>query len=98
DGRVLEGGGPTPRGLRGRPASAEETFVARDIALAELAGAHLHIAHVSTAGSVALIRAARARGAHVTAEVTPHHLTLTHEEVAFGFGADYSRIAYNANA
>jgi dihydroorotase len=47
---------------------------------------------------VALIRAARARGAHVTAEVTPHHLTLTHEEVAFGFGDDYRNIAYNANA
>jgi dihydroorotase len=83
-------------GLRGRPASAEETFVARDIALAELAGAHLHVAHVSTAGSVALIRAARQRGVHITAEVTPHHLTLTHEEVAFN--GDDSQLAYNTNA
>jgi dihydroorotase len=98
DGHMHEGWVATRLGLRGRPASAEETLVARDIALAELAGAHLHIQHVSTAGSVALIRAARARGANVTAEVTPHHLTLTHEEVAFGFSDDYSRIAYNANA
>jgi dihydroorotase len=98
DGHMHEGWVATRLGLRGRPASAEETLVARDIALAELAGAHLHIQHVSTAGSVALIRAARARGAHVTAEVTPHHLTLTHEEVAFGFGDDYRNIAYNANA
>ncbi len=98
DGHMHEGWVATRLGLRGRPASAEETFVARDIALAELAGAHLHIQHVSTAGSVALIRAARARGTHVTAEVTPHHLTLTHEEVAFGGSSDYTRIAYYANA
>src|SRR5690606_38330465 len=73
-----------------------ETMVARDIALAELTGAHLHICHVSTAGSVALIAAARERGARITAEVTPHHLTLTHEEVAFG--DDYRSIRYNTNA
>jgi dihydroorotase len=64
-------------GLPGYPAAAEEAMVARDIALAEMTGAHLHICHVSTAGSVALIRAAKARGVRVTAEVTPHHLTLT---------------------
>jgi dihydroorotase len=64
-------------GLPGYPAAAEEAIVARDIALAEMTGAHLHICHVSTAGSVALIRAAKARGVRVTAEVTPHHLTLT---------------------
>ncbi|MEF3272916.1 MAG: dihydroorotase [Chloroflexus sp.] len=64
-------------GLPGIPAAAEEAIVARDIALAEATGAHLHISRVSTAGSVALIRAARARGVRVTAEVTPHHLTLT---------------------
>ncbi len=96
DGHMHEGWVATRAGLRGRPASAEETFVARDIVLAELTGAHLHIAHVSTAGSVALLRAARERGAHVTAEVTPHHLTLTHEEVAFG--DDYSTLTYNTNA
>ena len=88
EGHMHEGWVAARLGLRGRPSSAEETLVARDIALAELANAHLHIQHVSTAGSVALIRAARERGAHVTAEVTPHHLTLTHEEVAFAPRAD----------
>ena len=96
DGHMHEGWVATRLGIRGRPASAEETFVARDIALAELAGAHLHIAHVSSAGSVALIRAARERGAHITAEVTPHHLTLTHEEVAFG--DSYARVSYSTHA
>ncbi len=96
DGQMHEGWVATRLGLRGRPASAEETFVARDIALTELTGAHLHVCHVSTSGSVALIRAARERGVHVTAEVTPHHLTLTHEEVAFG--EDYTSLTYNTNA
>lgn len=68
-------------GLRGIPKAAEEVIVARDIALAELTGAKLHIAHVSTAGSVALVREAKRRGIQVTAEVTPHHLTLTDEAV-----------------
>lgn len=67
----------TRLGLPGYPAAAEESHIARDIALAELTGAHLHICHVSTAGGVALIRAAKDRGVNVTAEVTPHHLTLT---------------------
>ncbi len=77
DGVVNEGPVATRLGLPGNPAAAETVHVARDILLAELAGAHLHVAHVSTAGAVALIREARARGVHVTAEVTPHHLTLT---------------------
>jgi dihydroorotase len=68
-------------GLRGIPKAAEEVIVARDIYLAELTGAKLHIAHASTAGSVALIREAKRRGIRVTAEVTPHHLTLTDEVV-----------------
>ena len=68
-------------GLRGIPAAAEDVMVARDIALAELTGGRLHVAHVSTAGAVALIRDARARGVRVSAEVTPHHLFLTHEAV-----------------
>jgi dihydroorotase len=68
-------------GLRGIPNAAEEVMVARDLALAELTGGHLHVAHVSTAGSVALIRAARARGVRVTTEVTPHHLVLNEEAV-----------------
>ncbi len=96
DGVMHEGWVATRLGLRGRPASAEEIMVARDIALAELTGAHLHICHVSTAGSVALIAAARERGIHVTAEVTPHHLTLTHEEVAFH--TDFRTVDYITNA
>jgi dihydroorotase len=76
-----EGEISTRLGLAGYPAAAEEVQIARDIALAELTGAHLHICHVSTAGGVALIRQAKARGVCVTAEVTPHHLTLTDEWV-----------------
>ena len=68
-------------GLRGMPASAEEIIVARDLALARLTGGWLHVAHVSTEGSVELIRRAREEGIRVTAEVTPHHLTLTEERV-----------------
>lgn len=85
-------------GLRGVPAAAEEAMVARDIALAELAGSHVHIAHVSTAGSVELIRAAKARGLPVTAEVTPHHLALTHEAVLLGPGESPGGLAYDTNA
>lgn len=72
-----EGAVSTRLGLPGAPAAAEELMIARDIALAEDTGAHLHICQVSTAGGVACIRAAKERGVHVTAEVTPHHLTLT---------------------
>ncbi|MGH7530440.1 MAG: dihydroorotase [Gemmatimonadales bacterium] len=64
-------------GLKGIPAAAEEIMVARNCLLAELTGGHVHLCHVSTRGSVALIRAAKERGIEVTAEVTPHHLTLT---------------------
>jgi dihydroorotase len=64
-------------GLRGMPAAAEEVMVHRDIILAELTGGRLHILHVSTAGSVELIRQARRRGVHVSGEATPHHFTLT---------------------
>ncbi|MFA5317755.1 MAG: dihydroorotase, partial [Dehalococcoidales bacterium] len=71
----------TRMGLKGIPAAAEESIVARDIALAEFTGGRLHIAHASTAGSVELIRHAREKGIRVTAEVTPHHLTLTDEAV-----------------
>ncbi len=69
----------TELGLSGQPAAAEEVMVARDIVLAELTGAHLHIAHISTAGAVRMVREAKARGVKVTAEVTPHHLLLTDE-------------------
>jgi dihydroorotase len=80
EGVVNEGPVSTRLGLPGNPAVAEVVHVARDILLAELTGAHLHVAHVSTAGAVGLIRAARERGVHVTAEVTPHHVALTDEE------------------
>lgn len=63
-------------GLKGWPAVAEEVIVARDIALADVTGGRLHLAHLSTAGSVDLVRRAKERGVNVTAEVTPHHLTM----------------------
>ena len=69
-------------GLRGLPAAAEEVMVYRDLALAELTGARLHILHVSTAGSVELIRRAKARGVRVTGEACPHHFTLTDQCLA----------------
>ena len=81
-GVMHEGYMSTVLGLRGIPASAEEVMVARDILLAEETGCRLHIAHVSTAGSVRLVREAKARGVRVTAEATPHHFTLTDEAVA----------------
>jgi dihydroorotase len=68
-------------GLRGVPAAAEEVMVARDIALAELTGGRLHVAHVSTRGTVELVRAAKARGVAVSAEATPHHLLLGEDAV-----------------
>ena len=76
-----EGVVSTELGVPGAPAAAEDVMVARDILLAELTGAHVHIAHVSTAGAVRLVRDAKARGVRVTAEVTPHHLLLTEEAV-----------------
>jgi dihydroorotase len=79
DGVMHEGGVATELGLRGIPAAAEEIMVARDIALAELTGTPVHIAHVSTAAAVRLLRDAKARGMPVTGEVTPHHLLLTDE-------------------
>jgi dihydroorotase len=81
DAAMNEGIVSTELGLHGQPAAAEEVMVARDIVLAELTGAHLHVAHVSTAGAVRMIREAKARGVRVTAEVTPHHLLLTEEAV-----------------
>ena len=84
-------------GLPGMPAVAEDNIVARDIALAELTGARLHIAHLSTRGSVELVRRAKEKGLPVTAEVTPHHLTLTEERVLGGKGAS-PHMAYDTNA
>ncbi len=68
-------------GLKGMPAAAEEIIVARDLALARLTGGRLHIAHMSTEGSVDLVRRGKKKGIRVTAEVTPYHLTLTEESV-----------------
>jgi len=81
NGVMHEGFMSTLLGFRGIPRAAEEIHVARDLLLAEMTGARLHIAHVSSAGSVQLIREAKRRGIRVTAEVTPHHLCLTDEAV-----------------
>jgi dihydroorotase len=75
-------------GLAGWPAVAEEAIIARDVLLAGAAGARLHICHVSTAGSVDVLRWAKSRGVRVTAEVTPHHLLLT-DDLAGGYDARY---------
>ncbi|AZR73010.1 dihydroorotase [Anoxybacter fermentans] len=81
NGMVNEGYASMMTGLPGYPAEAEEIIIARDIKLAELTGAKLHIAHVTTKGGVELIRQAKARGVSITAEVTPHHLVLCEEDV-----------------
>ena len=80
-GVMNEGWVATRLGLRGIPAAAEEIMAARDIALAELTGGRLHIAHASAAGMVDLVRRAKEKGVRVTAEATPHHLTMTDEWV-----------------
>lgn len=80
-GVMHEGPVSTRLGLPGIPAEAEEMIVSRDIMLSNLTGARVHLQHLSTAGSVELVRRAKAQGLPVTAEVTPHHLTLTDEDV-----------------
>jgi dihydroorotase len=87
-GQMNEGVLSARLGLRGIPNAAEDIMVARDLALAQLTGGRLHIAHATTEGAVELIRRAKEKGIRVTAEVTPHHLTLTEERV----------IGYNTNA
>ena len=81
NGIINEGQISAKLGLKGIPAAAEEVVVARDLILGKLTKARLHIAHVSTKGSVELIRRAKEEGLPVTAEVTPHHLTLTEEKI-----------------
>jgi dihydroorotase len=76
-----EGYWSTVLGLRGNPAASEAIAIARDIRLAELAGARLHVAHVSTREGVDLVRAAKARGLKVTAETAPHYIALTDERL-----------------
>jgi dihydroorotase len=82
DGVMHEGYWSTVLGLRGWPAAGEELIVARDILLAEVTGARMHCQHLSTAGSVRLLRAAKQRGLPITAEACPHHFTLTDAAVA----------------
>jgi dihydroorotase len=81
-GAMNEGFTSTRLGLKGIPNAAEEIVVARDIALAELTGSPIHIAHVSTKGAVRIIRDAKSRGVKVTAETAPHYFTLTEEQVS----------------
>ena len=88
DGVMNEGSLAAKLKLKGIPTCAEESMVARDIRLARTVGGKLHIAHVSTAGSVELVRIAKEEGISITAEVTPHHLTLTEKAV----------VGYNTNA
>jgi dihydroorotase len=71
----------TRLGLPGKPNAAEDIHIARDLMLAELTGGHIHLQHCSTRGGVEMIRQAKARGVHVTAEASPHHLVLTEEAV-----------------
>ncbi len=102
-GMMNEGWTANRLGLRGIPNASEEAMVARDIALLETVGGRLHIAHASTAGTVELVRQAKERGAAVTCEATPHHLTLTDEAILGCGGAQdafepLTDAAYDTNA
>ena len=81
DGHMHEGAVATRLGVPGSPALAEEVMIARDALLAEFTGGHVHVAHISTAGAVEIVRRAKARGVRVTAEVCTHHLALTDRAV-----------------
>ncbi len=81
-GVMHEGVYSTRLGLKGIPAAAEETMVSRDLILAEMTGGKYHVAHLSTRRSVEMVRAAKVRGLRISAEVTPHHFTLTDAAVA----------------
>jgi dihydroorotase len=99
DGGSMNDGWVSARlGLKGIPQAAEEIIVARDLVLANLTGAKLHIAHVSTQSSVELIRRAKEKGISVTAEVTPHHLTLTEERIMGNQLEKHNQLAYDTNA
>jgi len=88
EGVMNEGFVATELGLKGIPWVAEDAAIARDVMLAELTGAHLHVCHISTKGSVEIVRQAKKRGVRVTCEAAPHHFTLTDEAVR----------GYNTNA
>ena len=94
NGIINEGQMSAKLGLKGIPAAAEEVMVARDLILAKMTKARVHIAHVSTKGSVELIRRAKEEGTAVTAEVTPHHLTLTEERI----GGEPPNKSFDTNA
>ncbi|HSB16339.1 MAG TPA: dihydroorotase [Bryobacteraceae bacterium] len=87
-GDMHEGLYSTRLGLRGIPGSSEDVMVARDVLLAESTGARIHVAHISSARSVALVASARTRGVAVTCEATPHHISLTDAELA-SYDSDY---------
>lgn len=102
-GVMNEGWAANRLGLRGIPNASEEAMVARDISLLETVGGRLHIAHASTAGTVELVRQAKERGAAVTCEATPHHLTMTDEAIlghggAHGAFEPLTEAAYDTNA
>ena len=89
DGHMHEGAVATRLGVPGIPALAEEVMIARDILLAGFTGGHIHVAHISTAQGVELVRRAKAQGVRITAEVCAHHLVLTDEAVeSTGFSSD----------
>ena len=89
-GVMHEGPTSTRLGLRGIPGASEDVMVLRDVALVELTGGRLHVGHISTRGAVRAVREAKARGLAVTAEATPHHLSLTDEDVArSGYSTDF---------
>lgn len=88
EGYMHQGAVSAALGCLGIPSAAEEAMVARDIVLAEHTGGHLHLAHLSTAGSLRMVREAKARGLNVTCEVTPHHFALTDKEL-MKFDSDY---------
>ena len=94
NGIINEGQVSAKLGLKGIPAAAEEVMVARDLTLAKVTKARVHIAHVSTKGSVELVRRAKEEGIPVTAEVTPHHLTLTQERIV----KDLANKSFDTNA
>lgn len=81
-GFMHEGSVSSRLGMYGIPSQADDITIARDITLAEMAGVHYHVQHLSTASGVELVRAAKARGVQITAEVSPHHLTFDHTAVA----------------
>ena len=98
DGFMNDGWVSARLGLKGIPKAAEDIFVARDILLAQMTGARLHIAHVSTERSVEFVRRAKEKGIAVTAEATPHHLTLTEERVMGSLLKNNKQLTYDTSA